>query len=78
MAILYRATQRLHSYTVLYTFKKFIDRRNTLELERSFDNRLAQTNTSLLSLLLALVGRGQHGAPCSSSAGQGALSCNSA
>ena len=36
-------------------FQKFIDRRNTLELERSFDNRLAQTDTSLLSLLLALV-----------------------
>ena len=26
-----------------------------MELERSFDNRLAQTDTSLLSLLLALV-----------------------
>ena len=41
---------------ILYcTLLKFIDRRNTLELERSFDNRLAQTDTSLLSLLLALV-----------------------
>ena len=37
------------------TLLKFIDRRIILELERSSDNRLAQTDTSLLSLLLALV-----------------------
>ena len=55
MAILYPATQRVHSYTVLYTFKIYRSTANILELERSFDNRLAQTDTSLLSLLLALV-----------------------
>ena len=41
---------------ILYcTLLKFIDRQIILELERSFGSRLAQTDTSLLSLLLALV-----------------------
>ena len=56
---------------ILYcTLLKFIDRRNTLELERSFDNRL-QPNGHLLALAAAGP-RGQHGAPYSSFAGQGA------
>ena len=41
---------------ILYcTLSKYIDRRITPELERSSDNCLAQTDTSLLSLALALV-----------------------
>ena len=57
MAILYRATQpcRVHSYTVLYTFKIYRSAANILELERSFGYRLQPNRTSLLSLLLALV-----------------------
>ena len=55
--VTYRGTQicRVHSYTVLYTFKIYRSAANILELERSFGYRLQPNHTSLLSLLLALV-----------------------
>ena len=56
MAILYPATQRLHSYTVLYTFKIY---RSAvilvLEVDRPFGGRSGAIAVSLALLLLAVV-----------------------
>ena len=56
MAILYRARQRLHSYTVLYTLKIY---RSAvilvLEVDRPFGGRSGAIAVSLALLLLAVV-----------------------
>ena len=54
MAILYRATQRVHSYTVLYTFKIYRSA-VILEVDRSSDGRSGAIAVSLALLLLAVV-----------------------
>ena len=56
MAILYRATQlcRVHSYTVLYTFKIYRSA-VILEVDRSFGVRSGAIVVSLALLLLAVV-----------------------
>ena len=70
MAILYPATQlcRVHSYTVLYTFKIYRSA-VILEVDRSSGGR----SRAILSVLvgLAAAGRGgRHSAACSSTAGE--------
>ena len=54
MAILYRATQRVHSYTVLYTFKIYRSA-VILEVDRSCGGRSGAIAFSLALLLLAVV-----------------------
>ena len=54
MAILYRGTQRVHSYTVLYTFKIYRSA-VILEVDRSSDGRSGAIAVSLALLLLAVV-----------------------
>ena len=56
MAILYRATQlcRVHSYTVLYTFKIYRSA-VILEVDRSSGGRSGAIAVSLALLLLAVV-----------------------
>ena len=56
MAILYPATQlcRVHSYTVLYTFKIYRSA-VILEVDRSFGGRSGAIAVSLALLLLAVV-----------------------
>ena len=54
MAILYRATQRVHSYTVLYTFKIYRSA-VILEVDRPCGGRSGAIAVSLALLLLAVV-----------------------
>ena len=70
MAILYRGTQlcRVHSYTVLYTFKIYRSA-VILEVDRPFGGRSGAIAVSLALLLLGGRG-GRHSACCSSTAGE--------
>ena len=54
MAILYPGTRRLHSYTVLYTFKIYRSAVD-LEVDRPFGGRSGAIAVSLALLLLAVV-----------------------